>query len=100
MDRRAIQHLAISRHESRDTWIFSDLGKEPGDTFANDQFPDTKFDYILANPPFNISDWGGDQYESDVRWKFGRPPVGNANLRGFNTCSGSLLRRSGRRCPC
>jgi type I restriction enzyme M protein len=57
----------------------ADLGKEPGDTFARDQFPDVKFDYVLANPPFNISDWGGEKYESDLRWKFGRPPVGNAN---------------------
>ncbi len=57
----------------------ADLGKEPQDTFAKDQHPDTKFDYILANPPFNISDWGGEKYENDVRWKYGRPPVGNAN---------------------
>jgi type I restriction enzyme M protein len=57
----------------------ADLGKEPGDTFARDQFPDLKFDYIMANPPFNISDWGGEKYESDPRWQFGRPPVGNAN---------------------
>ena len=57
----------------------ADLGKEPGDTFGRDQFPDLKFDYIMANPPFNISDWGGDKYESDPRWQFGRPPVGNAN---------------------
>ena len=57
----------------------ADLGKEPADTFARDQFPDTKFDYIMANPPFNISDWGGEKYEDDVRWRFGRPPVGNAN---------------------
>jgi type I restriction enzyme M protein len=56
-----------------------DLGKTHGDTFANDQFPDLKFDYILANPPFNISDWGGEKYENDVRWKYGRPPIGNAN---------------------
>ena len=56
-----------------------DLGKTHGDTFANDQFPDLKFDYILANPPFNISDWGGDKFENDPRWKYGRPPEGNAN---------------------
>ena len=56
-----------------------DLGKTHGDTFANDQFPDLKFDYIMANPPFNISDWNGEKYENDVRWKYGRPPVGNAN---------------------
>jgi type I restriction enzyme M protein len=55
------------------------LGQEPADTFARDQFPDQKFDYILANPPFNISDWGGEKYESDPRWVYGRPPVGNAN---------------------
>ena len=57
----------------------ADLGKEPDDTFARDQFPDLKFDHIMANPPFNISDWGGEKYESDPRWQFGRPPVGNAN---------------------
>jgi type I restriction enzyme M protein len=57
----------------------ADLGKEPGDTFGRDQFPDLKFDYIMANPPFNISDWGGEKYESDPRWQFGRPPVSNAN---------------------
>ena len=56
-----------------------DLGKTHADTFAKDQFPDLKFDYIMANPPFNISDWGGEKYENDVRWKFGTPPVGNAN---------------------
>ena len=57
----------------------ADLGKEPDDTFARDQFPDLKFDYILANPPFNVSDWGGEKYEGDARWQYGRPPVGNAN---------------------
>ena len=57
-----------------------DLGKTHADTFANDQFQDLKFDYILANPPFNISDWGGEKYENDVRWKYGRPPTGNANF--------------------
>tara|TARA_Y100000590_G_scaffold74928_1_gene82768 strand:- start:5566 stop:7128 length:1563 start_codon:yes stop_codon:yes gene_type:complete len=55
------------------------LGKEPADTFARDQFPDVKFDYIMANPPFNISDWGGEKYEDDPRWVYGRPPEGNAN---------------------
>ena len=58
----------------------ADLGKEPEDTFAKDQHPDTKFDYIIANPPFNISDWGGEKYEDDPRWVYGRPPVGNANF--------------------
>jgi type I restriction enzyme M protein len=59
--------------------LAADLGKEPDDTFGNDQHPDTKFDYIIANPPFNISDWGGEKYEDDPRWVYGRPPVGNAN---------------------
>ncbi len=56
-----------------------DLGNSHGDTFANDQFPDVKFDYVMANPPFNIADWGGEKYDNDVRWKYGRPPQGNAN---------------------
>lgn len=58
----------------------ADLGKEPADTFARDQFPDLKFDYIMANPPFNVSDWGGEKYEEDPRWRYGRPSVGNANF--------------------
>lgn len=57
----------------------ANLGHEPADTFARDQFPDMKFDYIMANPPFNISDWGGERYENDKRWKYGRPPESNAN---------------------
>ena len=57
----------------------ADLGQEPADTFARDQFPDLKFNYIQANPPFNVSDWGGEKYENDPRWKYGRPPAGNAN---------------------
>jgi type I restriction enzyme M protein len=50
-----------------------------GDTFHNDQHPDLKADYILANPPFNISDWGGEQLRDDKRWVYGTPPAGNAN---------------------
>ena len=57
----------------------ADLGKENGDTFANDQFPDLKFDFILSNPPFNDSEWGGDKYNDDKRWGFGVPPTSNAN---------------------
>jgi type I restriction enzyme M protein len=57
----------------------ADLGQEPADTFARDQHPDQRFDHILANPPFNISDWGGEKYDNDPRWQFGRPPAGNAN---------------------
>jgi type I restriction enzyme M protein len=51
-----------------------------GDTFHNDRFPDLKADYILANPPFNVSDWGGEQLREDKRWKYGVPPTGNANF--------------------
>ena len=50
-----------------------------GDTFHDDQHPDLKADYILANPPFNISDWGGERLVEDKRWKYGVPPKGNAN---------------------
>lgn len=49
-------------------------------SFHKDAFPDLKADYILANPPFNVSDWGGERLRSDVRWKYGAPPVGNANF--------------------
>lgn len=55
------------------------LGNHHADTFHDDQHKTLKADYILANPPFNISDWGGDQLTDDVRWKFGTPPAGNAN---------------------
>lgn len=48
-------------------------------SFHRDEFRDEKFDYILANPPFNISDWGGERLREDHRWKYGAPPVGNAN---------------------
>ncbi|KRF00591.1 restriction endonuclease subunit M [Frateuria sp. Soil773] len=55
------------------------LGKEPADTFHRDQHPDLRADYVLANPPFNISDWGGERLADDRRWQFGTPPTGNAN---------------------
>ncbi len=51
-----------------------------GDTFHNDRHPDLRADFILANPPFNVSDWGGDRLRDDKRWKFGVPPAGNANF--------------------
>jgi type I restriction enzyme M protein len=56
-----------------------DAKLELGDTFLNDRHPDLKADYILANPPFNVSDWSGEQLREDVRWKYGVPPAGNAN---------------------
>jgi len=51
-----------------------------GDTFHNDRHPDLKADFILANPPFNISDWGGERLREDKRWQYGTPPAGNANF--------------------
>lgn len=55
------------------------LGKEPADTFHRDQHPDLKADYGIANPPFNVSDWGGDRLLDDKRWVYGTPPASNAN---------------------
>ena len=51
-----------------------------GDSFHNDRHPDLKADFILANPPFNISDWGGERLADDKRWQYGIPPKGNANF--------------------
>jgi type I restriction enzyme M protein len=51
-----------------------------GDSFHNDRHPDLKADFILANPPFNVSDWGGERLRDDKRWHFGVPPAGNANF--------------------
>jgi type I restriction enzyme M protein len=51
-----------------------------GDTFHNDRNPDLKADYVLANPPFNDSDWRGELLKDDKRWVYGKPPAGNANF--------------------
>lgn len=60
--------------------IEANLGSKWADTFHEDLHPGLKADYILANPPFNDSDWGRDRLEKDNRWKFGKPPAGNANF--------------------
>jgi type I restriction enzyme M protein len=60
--------------------IDANLGPEPADSFRRDLHPDLKAHYVLANPPFNDSDWGGGQLRDDPRWRFGPPPVGNANF--------------------
>jgi len=60
--------------------VFADIRWNQEGTLLRDAFPDERFDFILANPPFNISDWAGEQLREDVRWKFGAPPVGNANF--------------------
>jgi len=57
-----------------------DSNIEWGDSFRDDQFKDLKADFVLANPPFNDSDWSGELLQDDVRWKFGVPPKGNANF--------------------
>lgn len=60
--------------------IDGNIGTQNADTFHNDLHKDLKADYILANPPFNVSDWGGQRLTEDARWKFGAPPSGNANF--------------------
>ena len=60
--------------------IEANLGAEHADTFRRDLHKDLKADYVLANPPFNDSDWGGDALKEDVRWQFGVPPASNANF--------------------
>ena len=57
-----------------------DANIKRGDTLMDDQLPDLRADYILANPPFNISDWGQEHLQTDSRWKYGLPPKGNANF--------------------
>lgn len=60
--------------------IEANLGSQHADSFHNDLHRDIKADFILANPPFNMSDWGGERLRDDVRWRYGVPPVGNANF--------------------
>ncbi|WP_456405988.1 N-6 DNA methylase, partial [Thiolapillus sp.] len=69
-----LAHMNLAIHA-----IEANLGPQPADTFLRDQHPDLKADFILANPPFNVSDWSGKLLADDVRWKYGTPPTGNAN---------------------
>ena len=71
--RMARMNLAIRGIEGK-------LGPKHADSFHEDLHPDLRADFILANPPFNISDWGGERLREDVRWKYGTPPTGNANF--------------------
>jgi type I restriction enzyme M protein len=71
--RLALMNLAVHG-------LHGDLGATYGDTFHNDQHKTLRADYVLANPPFNISDWGGDKLTDDPRWVHGIPPKGNANF--------------------
>lgn len=90
--------------------IEADLGAKHADTFREVLHPDLRADYILANPPFNVSEWHGDQLEDDPRWQFGTPPQGNANfawvqhiahhlapggVAGFVLANGSMSSMSG-----
>src|SRR5208282_626537 len=60
--------------------IEANLGPHHADAFRNDLHKDLRADFVLANPPFNMSDWGGENLKDDVRWKYGVPPAGNANF--------------------
>ena len=60
--------------------IEADLGRYNADTFYDDCHPTLRATVIMANPPFNLSDWGADKLRDDVRWKYGVPPSGNANF--------------------
>ena len=59
-------------------------------SFHKDELKDLRFDYILANPPFNVSDWGGERLREDARWTFGAPPAGNANYAWLQHIHGHL----------
>lgn len=58
----------------------ANLGQSAADTFMDDQHPQLKADFIMANPPFNLKDWGADKLQNDKRWAFGIPPSSNANF--------------------
>lgn len=60
--------------------IEGNVGPQHADSFHHDLHKDLRADFVLANPPFNVSDWGGERLRDDVRWKYGTPPVGNANF--------------------
>jgi type I restriction enzyme M protein len=69
-----LAHMNLAIHG-----IEANLGQKNDDTFLRDAHPDLKADFVLANPPFNVSDWSGALMRGDRRWAFGDPPVGNAN---------------------
>ena len=81
----------LGQESNKDTWklckmnlairgLEANLGGHNADTFHDDLHKTLKANYILANPPFNVSDWGGDRLQDDIRWKYGVPPVNNANF--------------------
>jgi type I restriction enzyme M protein len=60
--------------------IEANLGSQWGDSFTQDLHPDLRADFVIANPPFNIKNWGAEKLSSDARWRYGTPPAGNANF--------------------
>lgn len=86
------RHISVYGQESNPTtWklaamnmairgIDFNFGKKNADTFLDDQHPDLRADFVMANPPFNMKDWWSASLEDDVRWKYGTPPQGNANF--------------------
>ena len=89
---RALSGISIYGQEANSTtWkmahmnvairgLEANLGASYADTFFDDQHPTLKADFIMANPPFNLSDWGADKLQNDKRWVYGVPPLGNANF--------------------
>ena len=89
---RALSGISIYGQEANSTtWkmahmnvairgLEANLGASYADTFFDDQHPTLKADFIMANPPFNLSDWGADKLQNDKRWVYGVPPSGNANF--------------------
>lgn len=90
--------------------IDADLGDKSADSFTQDLHPDLRADFVLANPPFNVSDWWNAKLADDPRWKYGTPPEGNANFAwvqhfiyhlsprgtaGFVLANGSLSSKTG-----
>ena len=74
-----VQSADFVRHHQGDIKNLS-MGDRNADTFFDDRHPTLKADFVMANPPFNMSDWGADKLQEDVRWKYGIPPAGNANF--------------------
>jgi len=89
--RDRVNASVYGQESNADTWkmakmnmairgIDADFGEYQADTFFNDLHPTLKADFIMANPPFNLSNWGQDKLQDDIRWRYGIPPAGNANF--------------------
>lgn len=72
-------NLVLNGFPLQDTNGYGVLGETSADTFTNDQHKNKKFDFVMANPPFNLKKWGQEGLLDDPRWKWGVPPTGNAN---------------------